>query len=362
MRHEELRVRGRAPDHAELATVHNLPSYDPVHTLDSCADKAAPRHHHRRMDDALRAIVATRGVFLRSEARDLGYDDRGVAAALRAGVWVRVRRGAYTFHDIWENEDAVGRHRILSRAVMRSLGDGVALTHTSAVVEHGFAVWGTDLSRVHVTRLDGGTGRTEKDVVHHKGLCGEGDIVQVNGIAVMSPPRAVIETATLTSVESGLVTTDSALHRGAVDPEQLERAFRSMERWPHTQKVHLVLAHADAQAESPGESRSRYLFWTQGLPAPQLQFKVYDEHGNLVGVTDFAWPEHRLLGEFDGKVKYGRLLKPGEDPGEAVFREKKREDRLREVARCGMVRVIWADLSRPFDTAGRVRRLMKQAA
>ena len=52
--------------------------------------------------------------------------------------------------------------------------------------------------------------------------------------------------------------------------------------------------------------------WTQHLPEPQLQFKVYDEVGNLIGITDFAWPEFGLLGEFDGKIKYGRLLKDGE--------------------------------------------------
>jgi hypothetical protein len=35
--------------------------------------------------------------------------------------------------------------------------------------------------------------------------------------------------------------------------------------------------------------------------------------GNLIGITDFGWPRRGLVGEFDGKVKYGRLphLKPG---------------------------------------------------
>ena len=53
--------------------------------------------------------------------------------------------------------------------------------------------------------------------------------------------------------------------------------------------------------------------------------------GIVVGVADMAWPEHGVLGEFDGKVKYGRLLLPGESPGDAVFREKRREDEMRRL-------------------------------
>ncbi len=312
--------------------------------------------------DALRVIAEADGVFLRSEARDMGYDDRAVHAAIRSREWVRVRRGAYTFRDIWENTDQVGRHRILSRAVMRSLGGVVALSHTSAALEHGVATWGVDLRRVHVTRLDGGAGRIEKDVVHHEGRSLDGDVVERNGMRLMVPSRAALETATLTTVESGLVTLDSALHLELFDVRELAVAFHTMERWPNTQRLHLVLGLADGRAESVGESRSRYLCWAHRLPAPELQFEVYDGRGTLIGTTDFAWPEHRLLGEFDGKVKYGRLLKPGEEPGDAVFREKRREDMLRETTLWALVRLIWADLYQSAATAARIRRLMSQAA
>jgi len=311
--------------------------------------------------DPLRVVVETGGVFLRGEARDVGYDDKAVADAIRAGVWVRVRRGAYTFRDIWDAEDVAGRHAILSRAVIRSLGDRVALSHVSAAVEHGCATWGVDLTRVHVTRLDGGAGRTEKDVVHHEGRCLDDDVVHKHSLVLTHPARACIETATLGSVEAGLVTADSMIHLGHVTSDELGSRFRAMERWPATRKVHLVLGLADGRAESPGETRSRFLCWASGLAAPQLQFHVFDQHGRLVGITDFAWPEHRLLGEFDGKVKYGRLLSPGEKPEDVVFREKRREDLLREVTSYAMIRLTWADLHRPAQTVARFRRLMRLA-
>jgi hypothetical protein len=65
----------------------------------------------------------------------------------------------------------------MTHTVGHRLGAAVALSHTSAALAHGLALWEPDLSLVHVTRLDGGAGRTEAGVQHHEGLCLEGDAV-----------------------------------------------------------------------------------------------------------------------------------------------------------------------------------------
>ncbi|MGY1639850.1 hypothetical protein ACI782_01795 [Geodermatophilus sp. SYSU D00703] len=64
-----------------------------------------------------------------------------------------------------------------------------------------------------------------------------------------------------------------------------------------------------------------------------------------------------MLGEFDGRVEYGRALKPGQDPGEAVFEEKRREDALRDEG-WGVVRWTWADLTPGGVVAHRVDRAL----
>ncbi len=314
------------------------------------------------MDERLRTVERTQGVFLRSEVRDLGYDDKALRQALRHQMWKRVRHGAYCFHDTWAAADPAGRHLIRARAVMRSLGGRVALSHTSALVAQKIAVWGADLSRVHVTRIDGGVGRIDGDVVHHEGTLSDGDLVLDRGMLMTGPARSVLEAGTVLSVESGLVSMDSALHQELITPGQLHERYPFFARWPGAQRLQLVVRLADPGAASVGESRSRYLFWTQNLPAPKLQFHVYDEYGVLVGITDFAWPEHRMLGEFDGKVKYGRLLKPEQEPGDVVFEEKRREDLLREVTGWGMGRLVWGDLSRPAKTGARFAKLLGIAA
>jgi hypothetical protein len=314
------------------------------------------------MDDRLRSIERDHGVFLRSELLDLGYDDKMIRIAIRAGEWVRVRNGAYCFRDTWAAAEAVARHWIRARAVMRVMEGRVALSHISSLVAQGVPVWGADLSMVHVTRLDRGASRRECNVHHHKGRLKDDDLIQRGGLLMTVPPRAVLEAGTLSSVESGLVSTDGALHLGLVTPDELARGYEVMSQWPGAQTLQLVLRLADARSASPGESRSRYLFWSQGLPAPDLQFDVRDENGVLIGTCDFAWPAHRLLGEFDGKIKYGRLLLPGQTPGDAVFAEKRREDRLREATQWSLIRFVWDDLGRPVATGRRLAQSLGRAA
>jgi hypothetical protein len=45
----------------------------------------------------------------------------------------------------------------------------------------------------------------------------------------------------------------------------------------------------------------------------------------------------------------------GQDPGDAVFAEKRREDAIRDEG-WGVVRWVWTDLARPERFTGRVRR------
>ncbi|HEX6247600.1 MAG TPA: type IV toxin-antitoxin system AbiEi family antitoxin domain-containing protein [Nocardioidaceae bacterium] len=312
--------------------------------------------------DHLRFLAETHGCFTRADALRAGLGDNDIRRALKVRLWTRVRWGVYTFTDLWREQDQAARHLSAARAVARKLGPSVALSHVSAALDHGLTTWDADLSLVHVTRLDGGAGRTEAGVQHHEGFCSDSEVMEKDGYLVLRPARAALESAALMSTEAAVATLDSGLHLQQFSTEELDATFALMQHWPHTLHLQFAVRFADGRAESVGESRARYLCYTRGLPAPDLQFHVYDERGVLVGITDMVWEEHRLLGEFDGKVKYGRLLRPDEDPGDAVFREKRREDELRRLTDFSMVRLTWADLYRGAETAARIRRLMRRAA
>jgi hypothetical protein len=97
-----------------------------------------------------------------------------------------------------------------------------------------------------------------------------------------------------------------------------------------------------------------------GLPTPELQFDVRDAGGMLIGRSDFAWHGGRLPGEFDGKVKYEKFLRPGESAGDAVFREKQREEAFRATG-ARVVRWVWADVDQPARLAAHIRAALQAA-
>jgi hypothetical protein len=312
--------------------------------------------------DPLRVLTSESGFFTRQEAKSAGYADRDIARAARCGAWVRFRRGAYAFADEWGRLSDVERHRVRCNAVMRSLGDAVALSHVSGAVRHDMEVWGLPLNRVHVTRLDGGAGRIEGDVVHHEGLAVAEDVVRVGDQQVLQPERCVLEAGSRASNEVALCLLDSGLRLGAYDVDTLCRCYDQMQYWPFMRHLHIPVRMADPRSGSIGESRGMWAFRALGVPAPRPQFEVFHPTGELAGTCDWGWEDYGLLGEFDGRIKYGRLLKPGQEPGDVVFQEKKREDLLRELSGFSMIRFIWSDYADPALMRSRLRRLLDRAS
>ena len=312
------------------------------------------------MLDVLLEPGSDRRFVLRRDAIAHGIDDNALARMVRAGELVRIRQGAYAPAEEWRDLTAPHRHRVLTRAVQAQYDEHVAVSHFSQAIADGAPDWGLDLTSVHLTHLSGG-GRRAAGVVHHEGSLRVVDLSRSPDGWRTTPTRTVLDCCHMLGTEAGLVLANWYLHEGLTTVGELEARYEELQRVRGMLATRLVLRLADARIESVGESRFFFLLWRAGLPMPILQWRVYN--GNrLIGVVDFAWPDLGLMGEFDGKVKYGRLLKPGQSAADAVFAEKKREDELREVTGCRMIRPIWSDLERPAETAERVRRLLKPAA
>ena len=182
------------------------------------------------------------------------------------------------------------------------------------------------------------------------------EVVEVDGVAVTSVPRTLADLARTLPFEQALVVADAALHGHRATPAAFAEAVARAAGREGSPPARRVVAAADPRAESPGETRSRVAIARAGLPPPALQHDVPE----LGAVTDFYWEEFRTVGEFDGKVKYGRSLRPGEDPGEAVYREKRREDALRDLG-LKVVRWTWDELGTFIAPAERLRRAFARA-
>ena len=298
-------------------------------------------------------------IMIRGELIDAGWSDRGIARMVRSGVWVKIRHGAYAVRKDWRALDIAGRHVVRMRAVMRQANTELVASHISGLMVYDGPTWGLDLDSVHVTRTDGRSGRAEAGVCQHRGKILEEDVVKRLGISVMAAPRLGLEVTTLADTEPGLVAVNHLLHTGAATLDEMRRRYElGIDCWAHTLGTDIVLRLADPRVESPGESRVLYLCYLYGLPAPEPQYQVRDRSGRVVAVVDFAWPELGLFLEFDGKIKYEKLLKDGESASDVVVREKRREELVRELTGWRCIRLVWADLERPDHTAQRIRDML----
>ncbi|HEY0573879.1 MAG TPA: type IV toxin-antitoxin system AbiEi family antitoxin domain-containing protein [Pseudonocardia sp.] len=294
-------------------------------------------------------------VHWRSELLAAGYTEYELRRALRNGELTRLRRGAYLEGP--EPEDVAARHRLAVHAAFTELAEGAVASHGSAAVLHGLPTWSVPLSRVQVTRARTYGGRRERLVHVRVARVDPDEIEYVEGIPVTTVARTIVDLARALPFEPAVVIGDAALAGQLSDSDQLGDMLRRSARRPRCARARRAVAFLDERAESVGESRSRVAIARADLPIPELQWEVRNGRGVLVGRGDFGWPGRRVIGEFDGRVKYGRLLSPGQEPGEAVYREKLREDALRAEG-IMVIRWTWQDLESFDPVAGRLHRAL----
>ncbi|MEZ3159704.1 hypothetical protein AB1K54_04065 [Microbacterium sp. BWT-B31] len=285
--------------------------------------------------------------------------------AVRNGHVVKVRPGVYIDEPRWQRMTSVERYLARIHAVGATFSNPVFARQSAAVV-HGLPLLNSRLTRIHLHQTTPrGSGR-RGDVTVHAGS-DDPDIVTRDGLRLTSAVRTVVDLARLLPHGEALALADAAIRpqpvtrgidgTGAPIASQAEilDALRTSCARRGAWAAYLAISEADAASGSVGESLARSLFCRLGATRPELQTPLWDADG-LIGYADFFWREFGVVGEFDGKLKYGADNPSGRAPEEVVYREKLREDRIRRVT-SGFVRLGWRDL----DDPPRVARLLTGA-
>jgi hypothetical protein len=294
------------------------------------------------------------------EATALGYDDKAIARMVRSGDWYRLRHGAYCSGEVWTTSNPAERRLLLTRASYRAARADVVVSHSSAADLLGVPVW--DLPDVvHLTRTDGRGGRREAGRVPHRGHLTVTDLTRRDGLWTVNGTRAALDCTLISDVEHSLVVVNGLLHARETTKAMLRHRMTTMNQWPNSLHTGLVISLSDKRCESVGETRSMHLCWAQHLPRPHPQYKIKDRSGRVIARVDIARPRHRVFMEFDGREKYLKFRRPGESVTDAVLREKRREERIRELTGWTCIRITWADLCDPERTAARIRAVMAAA-
>ena len=311
------------------------------------------------MNMKLATVASERGGwFARLDAIQAGYTDDEIGKRVRDGRWIRLCRGAYAepgpdFHSSAAWERAIWQHIRTAKAAYHRLGGRAVVSHQSALVLHGVEVSDLNFSQVHLTRRVG-HGKSGKAVCQHAARPPVSDPVDVERVQATSGPRAVVEAIRFTSFPIAVSVVDAALRENVATPPLLSGALELFVDRPGIGTATRAVQFADRRSESVGESRLRVLLADLGLPAPVLQAEIRTADGVFVARVDFLIELWRLVIEFDGALKYGGV------GAEALIAEKRREDRLRDLG-YEVVRATWADLIRPTELDGRIRRAIARS-
>lgn len=298
-------------------------------------------------------------VLYRREALARGFTDGELRATCRNGGLRRLRPGTYLRGDVFDELGAAELHRELIRATLPGVSADAVVSHQSAAVLHRLPVWALPLERVHVTRDRSGGGKRTRYLHSHSAPLPASDVVHCDGIAVTSVARTVADLCRTVSFEAAVVVGDAGLRAAKLPLAAVADALAYAERRPGHPAALRALGFLDGRSESVGESRSRVALDALGVDAPQLQASLLDADGKFLGRVDFLLDDAGVVGEFDGKIKYGKYLRDGQDPGDAVFAEKQREDSIRDMG-WEVARWTWHDLSNLTVIDARIGRALRR--
>lgn len=270
----------------------------------------------------------------------------GLQAAIAAGSWVRVLRGAYV------TEADPGDLAVRAAAAR-------LLLPRHAVVAGHSTLWlcGVDVQPTHDAPLEVVVPRG-RVVPHREGVCAtEGlltpaDRGSVRGLPSLSPQRAALDLLRRHPLPHGVAVADAVQAAGLRSRDQLEAEAVTHAALRGVRRARRALELSDPRAESPPESRLRVILVLGGLsPVPQLE--VRDDAGRFLARVDLALPGHRLALEYDGREVHTRP--------DAFVRDRQRHNAL-VAAGWTVLRFTAGDLRQPDRVLTVVRAALLTAS
>jgi hypothetical protein len=122
------------------------------------------------------------------------------------------------------------------------------------------------------------------------------DVHRVRGLAATTVQRMLLDLCLRSSPVEALVAIDGAVRARLTDKGSLERYAARSESRAGARRLRLLAAMAEP-AESPMETRLRWLLLQAGLPRPVVQSDLRDVEGRFLGRADLYYPiaaRHRV--------------------------------------------------------------------
>jgi hypothetical protein len=315
-------------------------------------------------------MLGQAGVFSAAQAALLGLTSDDLYVGRRSKLLHVVRRGIYTSTPRLDAADGRARHLIdaagalLARNIFAAdahSGCRLAVGHLSAALlwglpaprpslvvagphdqlgERAMEVAGNQPARIVDLVSADRCRRSYAFGVHtHPASLPPSDVTRHELLPCTTLARTAVDLARSCTGENAIAAVDRALRLGA-GRDDLMAVLERHRGWPGVRQAERLIAFGDARAESAAESLARWILAELGFPTPELQVDLFDVRGNWIARVDQLFRAESTVVEVDGKVKFDD---PAVDPREVLWKEKVREDRIRE-AGWEVVRLTWTHL------------------
>jgi hypothetical protein len=266
------------------------------------------------------------------------------AKQLKSGLYRRLLR------DVYADPGIPADHGLFARGAALVMPENAVLGGRSAAGWFG-APFASTVDPVLVVVPPRSAWRGPRGVRVHRSILTAGEVMTLDDgeIRLTTPMRTAWDVAALETVPTAVAILDGMVRAGHLDLEACRRVHAAARgRW-RSSRVGKVLPLVDGRSESPPESWVRVACARAGLPAPVPQFVVLAA-GEFLGRVDLAWPESRLIVEYEGAHHFDELQ---------IRRDDRRYERL-VAAGWRVIRLSAADLRDMDAVVGRIARALDQ--
>lgn len=224
---------------------------------------------------------------------------RGSEAVAAGALSKSALRNRYRrlFPDVYVNREATLTPIVLARAGWLWSGRRAAIAGQSAAAVHG-AKWVDGDSPVDLIH---GNRNAPPGIRSHADRVADDELVIMDAAAVTTAVRTALDIGCWYPLRSAVARLDALVAATGIVMPDVEEL---MQRYPGRRGIRnagRALALVDGGAQSPKETWLRLLLIEAGLPVPQTQIAVRDEHGLVVAYLDMGWPDLMVAVEYDGE-------------------------------------------------------------
>lgn len=237
----------------------------------------------------------TRRPFSLDEARDAGL----TLSALSSKAWKRIGAGLYCWTELPDDP------WLTLSAWQRVLTPEVVFFGASAAWLHGLDLQPTNPVEVAAPASSGL--RSRVGLIVRRSEIPPAEVVSIRRLRATALPLTLAGLCSQLPPVEALVAIDMAIHLGLTDGAALRKYAEATRSRPGVARLR-SLALLAAPAESPMETRLRWLLIQAGLPQPEVQANLCDDSGRHIGRVDLYYPSARLVLEFDGGNHRDRMV------------------------------------------------------